>query len=117
MRAIKIDSKNKTVSEIDVSDNSTERLRQMQAVVGGCIEPAHDLDNCDTVYVNEEGLFGAEAFFEIEGGHQPFAGDGIVLGFLPYTGDSTSAKSSVSEIRAKVKFLSLEEVRRQLKLI
>lgn len=112
MRAIKINSTTKEIQEIEIDD--TDTLSGMQAAVGGYIESAHELDNGDTIYVNEEALLcSPQDFFEVKGGHQPFAGNAIILSHDPDTGESKSAESSLSDIRAAVNFLSLLEVLRQ----
>ena len=112
MRVIKIDAENKIVIEMEIEES--DKLSKMQAVVGGLIEIAYELDNNDTVFVNEEGLFcDPKNFFEIKGGHQPFAGNGIVVGHNPKTGDSKSVESSLADIQARIKFLTIDEVRKK----
>lgn len=111
MRAIKIDSESKTISIIQI--NEEDKLKRMQDEVGGLIERAFDFSNGDEIYVNEEALlFSPEHFFLVEGAHQPFAGNGLIIGINHKTGESTDATSSLDEIRAKVKFLSIDQVRR-----
>ena len=106
-KAFKIDSKAKTVTEIEVSG-----LDDMQAVVGGLIEQAHAFDNGDSIFVNEEGLLNDEAdeFFLFKGAHQPFAGNGLVIGCDLETGDSASVKSAFSEIASQVQFMNRAEI-------
>ena len=109
MKAYKIDSENKSVIEIELDEKDS--LTGMQAAVGGYIEVALNLDNHDTVFVNEEGLFGEPSmFFTIEGGHQPFAGNGLVVGTDIKEGTTIAVQSSLAEIKAKVKFLTIAEV-------
>jgi hypothetical protein len=110
MKAYKIDSENKSVIEIEIDPKNS--LTEMQAVVGGYIEVAINLDNDDTIFVNEEGLFGGpKTFFTIEGGLQPYAGNGLVIGTNIQSGESTDAQSSLAEIKAKVKYLTIDQVR------
>lgn len=52
----------------------------MNDVVGGAITLGCELPTGDTLYVNDEGLFLFHHFFTVPGGHQPFAGNGIVVG-------------------------------------
>lgn len=112
MRVIKIDSVNKTVSEVELNDEDS--LKGLQAIVEGLIEVAHELPNGDTLFVNEEGLmYSPMHFFEIKGGHQPFAGNGVIAGYDFESGESTDAESAASQIRAMVTFLSVDEVRRK----
>jgi Domain of unknown function (DUF3846) len=111
MRAIKIDSESKTISVVHI--NEEDKLKRMQDEVGGLIERAFEFSNGDELYVNEEGLLcSPEHFFSIAGGHQPFAGNGLIIGINHKTGESIDANSSLDEIRAKIKFLSIDQVRR-----
>ena len=112
MRAIKIDSISKTVSEVEIDEENS--LAGMQAIVDGLIEQALELENGDALFVNEEGLLlGPKWFFEIEGGHQPYAGNGVIVGTNYSTGDSIDAETPINKIKSMVKFLSLDEVRRK----
>ncbi len=54
--------------------------------------------------MNEEGLFnGSEHFFDI-GAHQPFAGNGFIIGGTDSEGNSLPAKSTLLEIGAILTF-------------
>jgi hypothetical protein len=77
MRAIVINSHNRTIVETDV-DVSLDSLQQ---IVGGLTEPVEQgLDGEHHCYVNEEGLLdNPQHFFLFTGGHQPLAGNGIIL--------------------------------------
>jgi hypothetical protein len=113
MRIIKINSITQCVIEFEI-ENNTDHLKQFQEQVGGYIEAAYEFKNKDTVFVNEEGLLNnPQVFFEIKGANQPFAGHGIVVGFNPKNGESISAKSSLAEIKAKISFLTLQQVQKK----
>ncbi len=102
MRAIVIDSKNQTVTELEIDQKDS--LSAMQKVVGGYIELATTLPNGDDVFVNEEGLLHSPRhFFTIVGGHQPYAGNAVILNHNR-NGDSTAAKSDLVYITTSVKF-------------
>lgn len=105
-----IDSETKQVIE-----STSSGLSDLQNHVGGYIEVAYQFvtkgGSMDTVYVNEDGLHGAYNFFEFEGAHQPFAGRGLVVGLDYESGDSIDVHSTLEEIKSKVKFFSLLEVR------
>lgn len=106
IRAVFIDSINKTVSEGFVAS-----LGDLQKAVDGYIERGTTLDNGDEVYVDEEGLIkGLEEFFYIPGAHQPFAGSAVIVGQGDENGDFTDAKSTVEEIKKSVQFMSSGEV-------
>jgi hypothetical protein len=114
MRVIKIDSVNRTISEIELNNEDENKLKGLQSIVEGLIEVAHELPNGDTLFVNEEGLmYSPMHFFEIKGAHQPFAGNGVIAGYDFESGDSTDAESSLSQVRSIVSFLSVDEVKRK----
>ena len=109
MKTILIDTRNKAVTEIEI-DGGLKSI--YDALDVRMIETATYLPNGDAVYVDEEGMMGLDkdsGFFDI-GAHQPFAGNGLVIGTNHTTGDSVGCKSTVEEIRKQVKFRSLFEV-------
>jgi hypothetical protein len=111
MKAILIAAAARQVTEISIEG----KLEELQAAVGGYIETAFCFDNEDTVYVNEEGMLErplGQHWFMIAGGHQPFIGNGILIGH-DSDGEMADAKSSIEEIRRAVTFVSLDEVRRE----
>jgi uncharacterized protein DUF3846 len=77
MRAIIIDAKDRTITETDIDGS----LKTLQQIVGGLIEPVyHGLDENHHCYVNEEGLLdNPQHFFMFKNGHQPLAGNGVIL--------------------------------------
>jgi hypothetical protein len=110
MRAFTINAKARQIVEAELPE--ANQLQAMQAAVGGMIEPAYEFENGDTVYVNEEGLFGDRShWFEVEDAHQPFVGNAIVCGFDPETGETIDAKSTLDEVKRAVTFKTYAEVR------
>lgn len=104
MRAIKIDATNRTIQEFDLPSQEGEQLAAMQKVVGGYICHAGEI-NGDDLYVNDEGLLGISVgapFFEI-GLHQPFAGNGLIVGHND-EGDTTPATVSLDEVKRRTSF-------------
>jgi Domain of unknown function (DUF3846) len=77
MRAIVINAEDRTIVETEI-DGSLDTLQQ---IVGGMIEPVtQGLDEHHHCYVNEEGLLNnPQHFFMFSGGHQPLAGNGVIL--------------------------------------
>ena len=65
-------------------------MDRLQQIVGGLIEPVEQgLDDEHHCYVNEEGLLdNPQHFFMFTDGHQPLAGNGIILAS---TGDGDEA--------------------------
>jgi hypothetical protein len=115
MRAIKIDATARAVEEIDIpADPARGALDGLQAVVGGLIDRATVLKNGDSLFVNGEGLLnGTRDFFVIEGCPQPFPGNGVIIGHDGEEG-SAPAKSSIAEIKRRVQFIDIGEVRRRV---
>lgn len=110
MKAILIDSTNREVREVEIR----KELKDIYAVMDvSMIEVATYLPNGDCIYCDGEGLFGMDAdsvFFDVNA-HQPFIGNGLVVGTNHNTGSTVSAKSTADEIRNLVTFKSLGEVR------
>jgi hypothetical protein len=94
MKKIKVIFINARKREIELVEIEN-RLEPLQNLVQGYIECAFRLPNGDELFVNEEGLLKDFAFgFKIAGGHQPFLGNGVVVGFNEADGDSLSAKTT-----------------------
>ena len=108
MRAIIINPEDRTISETDV-DGSLETL---QHIVGGLIEPVHQgLDEHHHCYVNEEGLLeNPQHFFMFEGGHQPLAGNGVILAETD-DGDEAPCTLALDHVKERVKFMDVIAVR------
>ena len=108
MRAIVINSHNRTIVETDV-DVSLDSLQQ---IVGGLIEPVEQsLDGEHHCYVNEEGLLdNPQHFFLFTGGHQPLAGNGIILASAG-DGDEAPCRLSLQWVKERVTFMDFGTVR------
>jgi hypothetical protein len=65
------------------------------------------IDDGDIIYVDDEGLLKPlDWFFAIKGGHQPFAGCGLVLG-TNTAGEVVSARITVEDLKRRVLHLRL----------
>lgn len=111
MRALLISAKDRAITEVE-----SNTLEDLQSYVGGYIDTAHVLANNDTIFVNDEGMIhwqsGNPSFqdwFFIEGAHQPFCGNGILVGSND-CGETTPALTSADDLRARVKFMSTADV-------
>src|SRR5277367_127913 len=109
MRAIIITAKDRTVSEAEIDGS----LKSLQQVVGGLIVPVYPgLEGTDHhCYVNDEGLLNnPQHFFMLRDGHQPLAGNGVILST---TGDGDEAPSTlpVDWVKERVTFMDLKAVR------
>jgi hypothetical protein len=101
MRAIWIDSKRRRITEVEVHG-----LEDMQERVDGLIELAGELRTGDSLYVDDEGLLkDPREFFYLETIGHPLAGNGLIVGFIPESGKSTDAKTSLESVRRAVKFM------------
>jgi len=113
MKAILIDVQNETVRQVEVDD--TRILLDWYGHIGcQMVQVAHYFNEKDSIMCDEEGLFTMDSdskFFSVEGGHQPFIGNGLVVGVEPTEGDSVDPCITVEEVRAKVKFHTMNEVR------
>ncbi len=89
------------------------------------IQPIYDVVECETfevvnindsndIYVDEEGLLNLtneSKFFQFGEGRQPIAGNGLILGYNQTNGDSIDTNLTIEEVKDKVKFLTLNQVR------
>jgi hypothetical protein len=107
-KVIVIDSEKQRIYEREIERGKS--LQGLQEAVQGFIELGTTLSNDDDILVNEEGLLKKPKwFFTVEGAHQPFAGNGVVVG-RTRNGDSASCKSSMEDIKRIVKFWDQQSV-------
>lgn len=89
-----IDSINRQVRPFVVNS-----YKDMQQIVGGIIERAVTLTTRDDIFVDEEGMFKAYRYgFVIKGAHQPFIGNGFVIGEANCEGNPTDVKIKSNEL-------------------
>jgi len=106
--AFKIDAKAQLIIPVTISC-----LTEMQECVGGYIERAGTLPNGDDVYVDEEGLLklGQKGIFEgftFKDAFQDwYAGNGLIIGADPLTGENQDAESTLAQLSEWVTFRSL----------
>lgn len=109
MRAIIINPEDRTITETDIDGS----LKSLQQIVGGLIEPVYQgLDEPHHCYVNEEGLLdNPQHFFMFKDGHQPLAGNGVILS---WTNNSYQAPCTLplDWVKERVTFMDLEAARR-----
>ena len=109
---ILINVTDETVRQVEVDDDNVLKS-WYKLLICTMVQVAHYFNERDSIMVDEEGLFtmnDESKFFTIEGGHQPFIGNGLVVGVDPMDGVSVDPCISVDEIRAKVKFHNMSEV-------
>ncbi len=102
MKAIVIDSENKKVYEISYDGTLEHLYKLIDCRCFTCVE----LSNGDTLYVDDEGLYGnPRNFFTIDNYPQPLAGNGVILGTDHETGESKAAASTVEDTDKDVIFM------------
>ena len=114
-KGILINPKAETITEcfIDTIKGLDDYYSQLECQT---FDIAH-IGNGHDVYIDDEGLLSIQhdtKFFSIEGYHQPLAGNGIVMGFEAETGNTIDCTLTLDEIKARVKFHTLNEVRQMV---
>ena len=109
MKAILIDAYNTQVRAVDIKEKSLQAIYdQLKCSTFVC---AMMLEGGETLYVDEEGLLnGTQVAFKIEGGHQPFMGNGLILG-TDADGESVDTKLMVEGVSKLVTFTSRRALR------
>ena len=110
MRAVLIDVYNKEIKEVTL-DPSKNMLKQYHDHIKcDTMTVAHYINNHDSILVDDEGLLKSpKHFFHYEGGHQPFAGNGLILG-LNREGETVKCNISLEEVKENVLFYSTYEM-------
>jgi hypothetical protein len=107
MKAILIDSINKEVKEVEISKGMDEMYKFLNCEI---FTIGSYLDKQDAIFVDDEGLInGTDVFFTYEGAHQPFAGNGLIMG-CDDEGESEDCKIGFSEVKERVKFYTRHEL-------
>jgi hypothetical protein len=109
MRAIVINAQDRTITETEIDG----KLKSLQQIVGGLITPVYDgLDDEHHCYVNDEGLLGQPQHFFMfkEGGHQPLAGNGVILASTDDGGEA-ACTLALDWVDERVRFMDLIAVR------
>ena len=107
MKAILINAKTKEVKEVEMGRDYKEIYEQLDCTM---FQIGTYLPKRDAIFVDEEGLLnGTDVFFTYEGAHQPFAGNGLVMG-CDNVGESTDCKIKINEVKRKVKFYNKTEL-------
>jgi uncharacterized protein DUF3846 len=108
MRAIIINAQDRTITETEIDG----RLKSLQQIVGGRIEAVYEgLDDNHHCYVNEEGLLHhPQHFFMFKGGHQPLAGNGVILSSTD-EGDEAPCTLLLDWAKERVTFMDLVAAR------
>jgi len=110
MKAILINSKARIVHNVEI--DGLEDMRQLLEcrTVAAPIE----LDNGDTVWIDDEGMYNPRDFFELEG-YEPIAGNALIIGTTEL-GDNADCKTSVTEIDHGILFIDLATLQLKYRL-
>jgi hypothetical protein len=108
MRAIIINAHDRTITETDIDGS----LHSLQNIVGGLIEPVtYGLDEDHHCYVTEEGLLNnPQHFFMFSDGHQPLAGNGVILSSTE-DGDEAACTLPLDWVTQRITFKDLAAAR------
>lgn len=109
MRAIIINAEERTIHEADIDAS----LDSLQGIVGGLIDPVYPgLEGTDHhCYVNDEGLLNnPQHFFMLKEGHQPLAGNGVILSTTP-DGDEAPCALPLHWVSERITFMDVQAVR------
>lgn len=103
MKAILINVHNRTVTEVDI-DGGLDSLYKALGV--NIVEIAQNdlLRGQDVMYVDEEGLLKDNLFFDMDGGYQSIAGNGLIVG-TDEDGNSCDAETPLDSVVEAVNFL------------
>ncbi len=113
MKAILIDSKNREVKQIEIGKGIDEMYNVLECE---CFTIGTYLPKEDAIFVDDEGLMnGTDMFFTYEGAHQPFAGNGLIMG-CDDMGESEDCKVDLTEVKNKVKFFDRYEIALAVKM-
>ena len=107
MRAIIINAEHRTVSEAEIDGS----LKSLQQIVGGLITPVYEgLDSKHHAYVNDEGLLNnPQHFFMLRDGHQPLAGNGVILS-TTRDGDEAPCTLPLDWVKERITFMDQKAV-------
>ena len=98
MQAILIDPFTETIELVDYSGDYKDIYTLLECDLFATVY----IDDCDTIYVDDEGLYQEpQRFFQYKGMPQPLAGRGLILG-TDEEGDSTDCLLTVEQVRDMV---------------
>jgi hypothetical protein len=116
MKAILINVHDETVQQVEVDDKNVLKS-WYKFLICTMVQVGHYFNEKDSIMCDEEGLFTMNddsKFFTVKGGHQPFIGNGLVVGVNPMNGESQDPCISVEEVRSYVKFHTMNEIQQMV---
>lgn len=114
-KGILINVNNETVTEVILKeDERGSSLLSMREHIGCDLVACVSLGEND-IWVDDEGLLKINSdtkFFYIDDVGEPLCGNGLIMGYDSNTGRSVSTTLTIEQVKSKVRFLTLSEVRR-----
>ena len=110
MKAILIDSYNRVVEEVSLDPDQNMLHQWYDHIKCDMAQVGHYITEHDSIIVDEEGLLKpCDHFFTYDGAHQPFAGNGLVVG-VDEDGETVACDITLDEVKSKVRFHNTVEV-------
>lgn len=101
MKALLIDSVNRTITPTEIRD-----WRDIAPAIGADLFDVVGFDDFKhSIYVDDEGLYTKSTYFQLRGYPQPLAGNGLVLGYDEDTGDSIDCSLSIEQLKQHIRFI------------
>lgn len=102
-------------AERKITEVTYTGLSDLQRMVGGNIELAMRLKWEDVLFVDDEGLHKYQDFFVVPDGHQPFAGNGVIVGKEYHNSPMTrDPQTTLAEIQAVIRWHNRSEIQRTI---
>jgi len=112
MRAILINAKKRTVNEINITGD----LASLKSSINcRTVAAPYELENGDTVWCDDEGLYVNKDFIELFEEYDPIAGDVLITG-TTRDGDTTDCKTTSSDIHNRVMFYDMATLQLKYRL-
>jgi hypothetical protein len=109
MKAILINPFDKTITEVDYDGDFMHIYDLIDAGCFGCAR----ISEGDGIFIDDDGLLKNPTHFFLHSEyHSPLAGKGLILG-CDDQGEAVSCKTTVEEVRAKVSFRNIFQVREE----
>jgi len=111
-KGILIDSKNETITEIEVGD-----YKDIQKKIGCGLFDVVTVDKDNDIYIDDEGLLSIDndsKFFGFKGSNVKLAGNGLVLGINHKTGDSKNTTLTVEYLKDRIEFFTFLQTKNYL---
>ena len=106
-KGILINVETKTIEWVEVGD-----YKHIQEILGCDMFTCTEVDDNNTIYSDDNGLYGCKNFFKFKGGFydDPIPQNGLILGDNHETGESVDCTLSLEYVKERVQFLTDMEV-------